>query len=260
MCPLATLTAHGLADANVIFSAPPGAALDPMFRRPQLCQNNPHPARPRYPPPAPRTPRQPHPRHGPPPPTAAHPRQWPPATRATARPHWPPTLAAHADHGPPGARAPHRSTSALHTVRPAPTSSDRPVPRPQQRNSYPARPPPPSAASAGPPPGRRHPGRPPGSATPQPPITQRARPAARPNDRQTLTLHATGTPGRPNCPGSGVPNVLCRRQPLNPERRLGVSRKLTGAYLEGSCRMAGSLGGRHLKGGGVERRLASGGD
>jgi hypothetical protein len=55
--------AHGLADANVIFSALAGVSVDPMFRRPQLCQSSPHPARPRYPPPSPRAP------HQPPPPT-----------------------------------------------------------------------------------------------------------------------------------------------------------------------------------------------
>jgi hypothetical protein len=82
--PLATLTALGLADANVIFSAPPGVPLDPIFRKPQLCQNNPHPARPRYPPPAPcKLTSHPRPRRRPPPPppyapAAAVPRHRPP--------------------------------------------------------------------------------------------------------------------------------------------------------------------------------------
>ena len=47
--PLATLTARGLADANVIFSAPPGAPLHAMFRKPQLCQNDPTPPAPAAP-------------------------------------------------------------------------------------------------------------------------------------------------------------------------------------------------------------------
>ena len=39
-----------------------------------------------------------------------------------------------------------------------------------------------------------------------------------------------------------------------------MSRKLTGAYLEGRCRLAGITGGWHLKDREIERRLANGGD
>jgi hypothetical protein len=82
--------ARGLADANVIFGALAGVSLDPMFRRPQLCQSSPHPARPRYPPPSPRVPHQPPPahatvRHPHPPPSATH-TSHPPAAHSTYHP------------------------------------------------------------------------------------------------------------------------------------------------------------------------------
>ncbi len=243
---VATLTARGLADANVIFSAPPRVPLDPIFRKPQLCQTNPHPARPRYPPPPPRTPPQP------PRPRSAHTGRLSPRGQTRRRPpahRAPPTLATSrpASARPPRTPQPTRPCRAsTRHAHPAPTSSGRPVPRPQQPSIYPARPPPsrPSAASAG---RHRHrrlplrpadppPGRPPGSATPQPPITHRAlssRLAEGDSALESLTntdIARDRYAWLPELSRFGsTKRMLCRRQQLNPEHRRGVSRKLTGA-------------------------------
>jgi len=162
--------ARGLADANVIFSALAGVSLDPMFRRPQLCQSSPRPARPRYPPPSPRVPHQPPPAHAAPcrAPRAAGPsthQQSPPGALLATAQHLPrrAARAASAD-GPPGRRQPGRPWCNANHSRPAATAPPLSHPAPGWR-------------------------------------------LHRPNHRQTLTWHAAGTPDRPNCAGSGVPNA-----------------------------------------------------
>jgi hypothetical protein len=183
--PLATCAAHGLADAYVIFSAPPGAPLHAIFRKPQLCQNSPPPASPRSCSPAPA--------HPSPSPATQPPRAGPsPAAQpAGLSPAEPPSPRAPVPAQPPGTTVP---TPFARSLAPAPAGH-----------------------------------RPPRTG----PLGRRPAPAESPTNADIACGRYTWPPELSWF--GGTKRVLSRRYPLNPERQLGVSRKLTGAYLEGSC-------------------------
>jgi hypothetical protein len=205
-----------LADANVIFSAPPGAPAlrdvsqtatmpeEPPPRQTQIPATSTHHPRTHTSHRPPRWPHQPPPTLPRRAPTAPHARTPAAATLATLPPSTP--------------RPP--STHQQATRSPAPRSSPTPPPRPPTTR-------PPAASAHSPPPGRlpprrlttlgacrpgRHTAWAPttpaargGCATPQRPHSTAPRPpmlkaTGRPNHRQSLTLHAKGTAYDPNCP------------------------------------------------------------
>jgi hypothetical protein len=186
-----------LADANVIFSAPPGAPAlrdvsqtatmpeEPPPRQTQIPATGTHHPRPHQPPPATlATPATTHAGH----PAAQHaaPAQHPPAS-----------------HPEPGAPQQPNTTSAASyhpaACRLSPLTTTRPPAAPATH--HPGRLPPWPTHRLG----ADNPGRARGCATPQRPHSTAPRPpmlkaTGRPNHRQSLTLHAKGTAYDPNCP------------------------------------------------------------
>jgi hypothetical protein len=239
--PLATLTARVDWLTLMSYSARwPGPKPSRCFADRNYARAARTPLDPRYPPPGPRLPHQPPPahatvRHPHQPPSATHTGHRPPPTPATVRrPHQPPS-GIHTGRAPPPS-TPHARpcwppaarirAPAPATLRPRRSLPPRtPRARPSTHQQSPpgallaaAQHLPRRAARAAPadgPPGRRQPGCPRCSANhrrPARPALPPSRPAPgwrprRPNHRQTLTSHATGTPDRPNCAGSGVPTA-----------------------------------------------------
>lgn len=175
------------------------------------------PLDPRYPPPSPRLPHQPPPAHATVrrphrPPFGIHTGRAPPPSTPHARPCWPPA----APH--PRARTGHPPPTPLpaaaHTAR-LPSTHQQSAPgallaAAQHLPRRAAR-----AARLTDHLGADNPaahGVAPTTAALHAPALPPSRPAPgwrphRPNHRQTLTSHATGTPDRPNCAGSGVPTA-----------------------------------------------------
>ncbi len=200
--PLATLSERALADANVIFSAPHGVLARAMFRRPQLCQSSPPPTRPSRPPSRthqrePTSESQPAPSH--------RPRaQRPNGPTPTARRHLAPATRQPSQAGPGTFRRRQPEARLTAAACRPPTGAPRPS------NSAPRqwRPAPIQLAGIGCPNHRQH-----------RLFTRRVRLPVR------IARFAGTNRGK------------SRRMTVNPECRLGVSRRLTGAYLEATARL-----------------------